>query len=185
MRLLGLIPYNLQRRAWTYSEILNMRDQVAAGVKTAVIAQRLSRTQDGVKGIMKAHGIRYGANRPRYWRPEEDAMLRRLAAEGESYREIARQLGSGQYGVQNRGVMLHTAGAPPARLPAGRLLFVAGLVVLQTTTGGAVRYCTPGKRPVTGRAPRPAHRTKQKKGTAREQTFPRGAFPSRSIKSDP
>ena len=54
-------------------------------------------------------------------------MLRWLAAEGESYRGLRARLGHGQYGVQNRGAMLHqravvgnTAGVPPARLPAGR-----------------------------------------------------------------
>ena len=181
MRLLGLIPYNLQRRAWTYSEILNVRDKVAAGGKTAVIAQRLSRTQDG--------GIRYGANRPRYWRPEEDAMLRRLATEGESYREIARRLGRGQYGVQNRGAMLHK-GQWPETLPARRLSGCQR-AAYSSSRGwwyfnhyrrrSALLY--PRKTACNGRAPRPAHRAVPFPFPgAGSRTFPRGAFPSRATR---
>ena len=114
-------------------------------------------------------------------------MLRRLATEGESYREIARRLGRGQYGVQNRGAMLHK-GQWPETLPARRLSGCQraaysssrGWWYFKTTTGGAVRYCTPGKRPVTGA--RRVLRTAPGKGKRHRSgaDFPHGAF-----KSDP
>ena len=189
MRLLGLIPYNLQRRAWIYSEILNVRDQVAAGVKTAVIAQRLSRTQDGVKGIMKAHGIRYGANssgrqyRGRKtrccagWPPRANRIERLRAgsvAGSTACRIEARCFTKGQWSETLPARRLR--GCQRAAYSSSR-----GLVVLQNHHRRRSALLYPRKTACNGaRAASCAPHQAKRKGTAREQTFPRGAFPSRA-----
>ncbi len=82
------------QQQWTDEEVEIVRELFGKGATRDQVAERLRRSLGSVRGCMTTHGIRsLNGNKIRHFGSDEEDVVRRMAAEGASAREIAECLG--------------------------------------------------------------------------------------------
>ena len=82
------------QQQWTDEEVEIVRELFGNGATREQVAEKLSRSLGSVRGCMTTHGIRsLNGTQNRHFGSDEEDVVRRMAAEGASAREIAECLG--------------------------------------------------------------------------------------------
>ena len=122
-------------RPWTAADDQLLLDWAHCKFSTAVIAEKLARTEAAIRGrlaTLAKHGTAVKRARANAWLPEHDVQLRALVGEGKSTPDIAFTMGRAESCINRHK---HLLGLMPA--PAGDVSYV------MRPNGVAARAATP------------------------------------------
>jgi hypothetical protein len=98
------MPANASKK-WTPEEDALLRSLVEAGTRPLLVAAKLKRSVDAIRGRAQILGLLKGATRSP-WTSRDDELLRKLATAGKSVSEMATALKRSPTAIRSRAYVL-------------------------------------------------------------------------------